>query len=98
VKLTKNETQTKTLTDLYRAIDKGFVVTLTFVDRDGEETIRTVEGHELRTTTDGDVILVAMCRLRGDERQFRISRVRAYTVHRMPYVLTARLFHLIAAR
>jgi len=88
MKHTNRQPLTKTLTDLYRAIDKGFVVTLTFVDRDGEETVRTVEGHELRTLADGDIALIAMCRLRGDERQFRLSRIRSYTIHRgMAYVL-----------
>ncbi|MGW4270770.1 WYL domain-containing protein [Streptomyces seoulensis] len=87
MKLTARQTQTKTIADLYRAIDKQHAVTLTYLNGQGEETVRTVEGHELRTTTDGDVILIAMCRLRGDECQFRISRIRAYTVHRMGYVL-----------
>lgn len=87
MKHTKHQPLTKTLADLYRALDKQLVVTLTYVDDKGEETIRTVEGHELRTTADGDVILVAMCRLREDERQFRLSRVVSYTVHRMAYVL-----------
>lgn len=88
MKHTARQPLTRTLTDLYRAIDAQRVVTLTYLDEKGNETVRTVEGHELRTTTDGDVILVAMCRLRGDERNFRISKVIAYTVHRMAYVLT----------
>ena len=88
MKLTARQPMTQTLTDLYRAIDAQRVVTLTYVDDKGDETVRTVEGHELRTTADGDVVLVAMCRLRGDERNFRISKVIAYTVHRMAYVLT----------
>lgn len=88
MKLTSRQSQTKTIADLYRAIDKQHAVTLTYLDDKNEETVRTVEGHELRTTTDGDVILVAMCRLRGDERNFRLSKVTAYTVHRISYVLT----------
>ncbi|GGS96909.1 WYL domain-containing protein [Streptomyces violaceus] len=88
MKLTAKQTRTKTLTDLYRAIDRQTVVTITYVDRDGSESIRTIEPAELRTTDDGDIVIVAMCRLRGDERHFRISRVRAYTVHRMAFVLT----------
>ena len=88
MKLTAKQSTTKTLTDLYRAIDRQLVVTITYVDRDGSESIRTIEPAELRTTEDGDIVIVAMCRLRGDERNFRISRVRAYTVHRMAFVLT----------
>ncbi|MFD8839761.1 WYL domain-containing protein [Streptomyces griseofuscus] len=87
MKLTHQQPTTKTIADLYRAIDRQHAVTLTYTDDNGDETVRTVEGHELRTTTDGDVILVAMCRLRRDERNFRISKVTAYTVHRMAYVL-----------
>lgn len=87
MKHTGHQPLTKTLTDLYRAIDKQYAVTLTFIDREGTETVRTVEGHELRTSADGDVILIAMCRLRGDERRFRISQVVSYTVHRMAFIL-----------
>ncbi|KPC94492.1 hypothetical protein ADL27_14165, partial [Streptomyces sp. NRRL F-6602] len=87
MRITKNQPTTRTLADLYRAIDRQHAVTLTYLDDKGDETLRTVEGHELRTTSDGDVILVAMCRLRGDERQFRLSRIAAYTVHRIGYVL-----------
>ncbi|MFD7995549.1 WYL domain-containing protein [Streptomyces mexicanus] len=87
MKLTNRQPQTRTLADLYRSIDKQHAVTLTYVDDKGEETVRTVEGHELRTTADGDIVLVAMCRLRGDERQFRISHIRAYTIHRIGYIL-----------
>lgn len=88
MKHTARQPQTKTLADLLRAIDHKWAVTLTYVDSDGAETVRTVEGHELRTTSDGDITLVAMCRLRGDERNFRLSSIRAYTVHRMAFVLT----------
>ncbi|QLJ06768.1 WYL domain-containing protein (plasmid) [Streptomyces sp. NEAU-sy36] len=87
MKLTHQQPTTTTIADLYRAIDRQHVVTLTYIDDKGEETVRTVEGHELRTTADGDVILIAMCRIRGDERNFRISKVTAYTIHRMAYVL-----------
>jgi len=88
MKLTHRQTLTKTLTDLYRATDHHHAVTITYLDTNNDETIRTVEIHEIRTTADGDIVLVAMCRLRGDERQFRISRTTSYTVHRIAYVLT----------
>jgi len=87
MKHTKHQTIRQTLTDLYRAIDRQHAVTITYVGADGTETVRTVEGHELRTTTDGDFTLVAMCRYRRDERNFLISKITAYTIHRIGYVL-----------
>lgn len=87
MKNTNTQTTTKTLADLYRSIDRQTCVTITYLDREGSESIRTIEPVELRTTDDGDVVIVAMCRLRGDERNFRISRVRSYTTHRMAFVL-----------
>lgn len=88
MKITANQTSTKTLADLYRAIDRQHAVTITYRDADGSESIRTIEPADLRTTEDGDIVIVAMCRLRGDERNFRISRVHAYTLHRIPFALT----------
>ncbi|MFF9628358.1 WYL domain-containing protein [Streptomyces fradiae] len=87
VKHTNRQTTTKTLTDLYRALDRRHAVTITYTDRDGTDTVRTIEPHDIRTTDDGDIVIVAMCRLRGDERNFRISRVRSYTPHRIPFTL-----------
>lgn len=112
---TAAQTTTKTLADLYRAIDNARPVTITYTDRDGETTVRTIEPHTIRTnsiriTKTGEVLgggftIVAMCRLRDAElkaaaaagedttgktaeREFQLSRVSAYTVHRMAYVLT----------
>jgi len=87
MKHTDRQTTRRTLTDLYRALDHQHAITITYLDRDGTETIRTVEPYEVRTTSDGDIALVAMCRLRGDERNFRLSRIRSYTIHRMGFVL-----------
>lgn len=84
---TNRQTTYRTLTDLYRAIDRRHAVTITYLDQDGQETVRTVEPYELRTTKAGGIVLVAMCRLRGDERHFDLSRVRAYTCHRIAFVL-----------
>ncbi|MFD8899887.1 WYL domain-containing protein [Streptomyces ardesiacus] len=88
MKLTKNQTAAKTLADLYKAIDKAVVVTITFVDTNGVETIRSVEPWELRTTKNGRIQLRAGCRLRGDARSFAVDQIKAYTVHRgMGFVL-----------
>ncbi|MFI6653270.1 WYL domain-containing protein [Streptomyces sp. NPDC050529] len=88
MKNTAAQTTTKTLTDLYRALDHANAVTITYLaPGDTEPTVRTVEIHEVRTTKNGGIVIVAMCRLRGDERQFAVSGIQAYTVHRMAYVL-----------
>lgn len=88
MKHTANQTTTKTLTDLYRALDHQHCITLTYTAEDGETTIRTVELHEVRTNNAGGIELVVMCRLRQAERKLLLSGVSAYTVHRMAYVLT----------
>jgi predicted DNA-binding transcriptional regulator YafY len=87
MRLTAKQTQTKTLTDLYRAIDHQHAVTVTFVDEKGEETVRTVEPWDIRTTKNGRIQLRAGCRLRGDARSFYIDAIRSYTVHRIGFVL-----------
>ncbi|MGW1409458.1 WYL domain-containing protein [Streptomyces sp. NPDC002403] len=94
---TNQQSSTKTLADLYRALDAQRAVTITYVDKHGVETIRTVEVHEVRTTSEG-IEIVAMCRLRATEMQadprirsaertFNVSQIAAYTVHRMAYAL-----------
>lgn len=88
MRITKNQPATKTLTDLYRALDRKHVVTITHLKAgETEPTVRTIEIHELRTTASGSIVIIAMCRLRGEERQFHASSVQAYTIHRMAYVL-----------
>ncbi|MCX4885841.1 WYL domain-containing protein [Streptomyces sp. NBC_00847] len=87
MRITANQKSTKTLADLYRAIDRQQAVTLTFVDTDGTETIRTVEPWELRTTKNGRIQLRAGCRLRGDARSFAVDQIKAYTLHRIGFVL-----------
>lgn len=98
MRITKNQTQTRTLTDLYRATDHARAVTITYLKPgETEPTVRTIEIHELRTAslkvtkkgiTGGGIVIIAMCRLRGERREFHLSGVLSYTVHRMGYVLT----------
>jgi hypothetical protein len=98
MKLTSRQSQTKTLADLYRAIDKQHAVTITYLKPgETEPTVRTIEIAELRTASlkvskgrvsGGGIIIIAMCRLRGERREFALSGVLAYTVHRIGYVLT----------
>lgn len=98
MKLTQRQTTTKTLADLYRALDKQHAVTITYLKPgETEPTVRTIEIHELRTAglkvakgrvTGGGIVIVAMCRLRGERREFHLSGLISYTVHRIGYVLT----------
>lgn len=87
MRITKNQTTTRTLADLYRAIDRQTCVTITFIDTDGTETIRTVEPWDLRTTKNGRIQLRAGCRLRGDARSFAVDQIVSYTLHRIGFVL-----------
>ncbi|MEU6925482.1 WYL domain-containing protein [Streptomyces sp. NPDC046631] len=88
MKNTNQQSSTKTLADLYRSLDRKHAVTITYLKPgEAEPTVRTVEIHEVRTTKNGGIVIIAMCRLRGDERQFHLSGVQAYTIHRIAYVL-----------
>ncbi|MEU5660052.1 WYL domain-containing protein [Streptomyces sp. NPDC047737] len=98
MKNTAKRTTTKTLADLYRAIDRANAVTITYLKPgETEPTVRTIEIAELRTTSvtirkdgtvkGGGIIVIAMCRLRGAAREFHLAGILSYTVHRMAYVL-----------
>ncbi|MGW6569709.1 hypothetical protein [Streptomyces sp. NPDC054975] len=98
MKHTNRQTITATLADLYRAIDRKHAVTVTYLKPgETEPTVRTIEILEMRTTDveitetgeviGGDIVIIAMCRLRGEERQFHLSGIQAYTLHRIPNAL-----------
>jgi predicted DNA-binding transcriptional regulator YafY len=87
VKHTKHQTSGATLTDLTRAADRQFPVTITYVKADGTETIRTIETREIRTTKAGDIVLRAADRQSGELRTFRLDRIRSYTIHRTAYTV-----------
>ncbi|NUQ95846.1 MAG: hypothetical protein HOY79_04555 [Streptomyces sp.] len=98
MKLTARQTTTKTLADLYKALDRQHAVTITYLKPgETEPTVRTIEIAELRTASlkvskgqisGGGISIVAMCRLRGERREFHLTGILAYTVHRIGYVLT----------
>jgi hypothetical protein len=94
MRLTAKQTTTKTLADLYRAIDRQHAVTITYTDREGVTTIRTIEPFALSTTKDGGIRVHAMCRLahaenpNDAERAFNIEGISEYTPHRIAFVLT----------
>ncbi|MFI0743418.1 WYL domain-containing protein [Streptomyces sp. NPDC021100] len=88
MKRTARQSSTKTLTDLLRAMDGQYAVTMTYTDADGEETVRTIEVHDVLTTREGRIIIRTMDRLRDERRDFRTERIAAYTVHRSRHVMT----------
>ncbi len=70
--------QTRTRTDLYRALANGHAVTITYLKPgETEPTVRTIEISELRTSAvqikkngqvkGGDIMVIAMCPLRASE-------------------------------
>lgn len=87
MKRTARQLSEVTIADFYRAMDRRFPVTITYVKADGTETIRTVEAYDIRTTAKGDVILKAMDRQTGESRTFRFDRLVSYTIHRTAYVV-----------
>ncbi|MFE6126704.1 WYL domain-containing protein [Streptomyces sp. NPDC056437] len=88
MKHTSRQTSTKTIADLYRAIDRRHAVTLTYLKPgETEPTVRTVEPYDLRTTKSGRIRVHTMCRLRGEARAFYIDAILSYTLHRMGFVL-----------
>ncbi|MFE7547123.1 WYL domain-containing protein [Streptomyces gardneri] len=88
MKHTKNQTRLRTLIDLCKALKRRHAVTITYLKPgETEPTVRTIEIHDIRTTKSGRIEIHAMCRLRGDARQFALDGVLAYTRHRIGYVL-----------
>ncbi|MGW6571983.1 WYL domain-containing protein [Streptomyces sp. NPDC054945] len=87
MKITAGQTVTRTLTALIRAMDGQRATTITYVDSKGEESVRTIEIHNILTTAKGEIIVKAMCRARGEMRTFSLEGVKAYTVHRIRFVL-----------
>ncbi|MDX5526105.1 hypothetical protein PV677_36155 [Streptomyces sp. DE06-01C] len=97
MKHTNRQTLTQTLTDLYKALDKQRVVTLSFLKEEKDDTgkktgqlvedVRSLEIYDVRTTRDGRIVIKGMDRATGEARTVRADRVRAYTVHRIGFVL-----------
>lgn len=97
MKHTANQTATKTLADLYRALDRKQAISLTFdkeeKDDAGKKTgrliedLRTVEPYDIQTTLAGHIVIKAMDRQTGESRTVRLDRVHAYTLHRSPFII-----------
>ncbi|WP_329583727.1 WYL domain-containing protein [Streptomyces sp. NBC_01361] len=86
---TARQTSTRTLADLIRAMDSKWATTVTYIKADGEESVRTIEIHDIRTTAKGRIIIRAMCRKRGEMRTFYPEQIVSYTIHRIRFVLDA---------
>jgi predicted DNA-binding transcriptional regulator YafY len=94
---TKNETSTKTLTRLIKALDAKHPVTITYLKEEKDEagkktgrlveTVRTVEVYDFYVSAAGDILAKAMDRESGERRDFRIDRLISYTIHRTAYVI-----------
>ncbi|WP_405546620.1 WYL domain-containing protein (plasmid) [Streptomyces goshikiensis] len=87
MKITAGQTSTRTLTDLIRAMDGQRATTVTYVDSKGEKSVRTIEIHNILTTAKGEITVKAMCRARGEMRNFSLDGIKAYTIHRIRFVL-----------
>lgn len=87
MRITAKQATTKTLADLYNALDRQQPVTITYIKADGTQTIRTIELYDIRTTKAGAVIVKAMDRETGESRTFRLDRLVSYTVHRTAYLV-----------
>lgn len=94
---TDRQTNTKTLADLYRAMDRQHVVTVSFLKEEKDdtgkktgrlvETVRSLEIFDIRTTRDGRIVIKAMDRETREARTVRLDRVTSYTCHRIGFVL-----------
>lgn len=92
---TNRQTTTRTLTDLFRALDRRYPVTITYLkeekDQAGKctgnrtETIRTIETIDVLTTAAGNIIVRAMDRETREARSFSLRWITAYTLHRSAY-------------
>ncbi|MEU5109615.1 WYL domain-containing protein [Streptomyces sp. NPDC021354] len=89
MKHTARQSSTRTLANLIRAMDGKRAVTITYINGDREESVRTIEIHDIRTTSKGRIIVRAMCRMRGEMRTFHPEQIVTYTIHRMGFALDA---------
>lgn len=87
MRATKNETELDTVMNIHKAIARRLPITVTYTDPKGQETVRTIEPYEIKQAANGDLRVMAMCRLRLDIRAFRLDRITHYTVHRGTFQL-----------
>jgi predicted DNA-binding transcriptional regulator YafY len=87
MRATARQNVAKTESDVRKAVKLGLPVTIDYVKGDGSPSLRTIEPHEVRETGDGSLIVIAMCRMKGDRRHFRLDRITHYTLHRGTFQL-----------
>jgi hypothetical protein len=97
MRITANQTTTRTLTDLNTALAKQHPVTITAWKEEKDatgrktgrmvQTVRTIEIYEIATTKAGNVAINAMDRETGESRTFRVDRLISYTTHRTTYTV-----------
>lgn len=76
---TAQQSERLTRADFRVAIAFHKPVLIRYAGGDGQDfTLRIIEPHEMRETKDGNTIIVAMCRLKGERRHFRLDRVERY--------------------
>lgn len=76
-----------TKADFNVAIAFTKTVHVLYTGTDGVTEWREIEPHEVRETKDGNLVVVAMCRLRGERRSFRLDRISHYNFGTRGFVL-----------
>lgn len=71
-----------TTAHLLAAMDNQRAVTIRYVKSSGEVSRRAIEILEIKVTSKGDLVVVAMDRRSGERRTFRLDRITHYTLHR----------------
>ncbi|WP_098894110.1 WYL domain-containing protein [Streptomyces sp. t99] len=97
MKHTAKQTNLRTLEDLHKALARKRPVTIHALKEEKDErgrktgnlvpTLRTLEIYDLTTTADGNILIHGMDRETGEDRNFRLDRLLAYTVHRTTYTV-----------
>lgn len=62
-------------------------VTISYADKDGNLSVRTIEVYSANRSKAGNRYFKAMDRETGESRSWRLDRINAYTVHRTAYLV-----------
>lgn len=81
-KRTHEQSFTALLADLLRAMVGRFAVTITYAKIAEPETVRTLEVHDMYTTGEGRILVLAVDHSNGSVRTFRPEKITSYTLHR----------------
>lgn len=75
---------TQTLVNIITAMDAQRAVTIRYVKADGTVSRRAIEIHLIRVSEAGDIVIECFDRRSGTRHTFRLDRITAYTLHRLP--------------